>query len=42
VAVCRTAALLDTIGEIGEDWCDPCDNWRGTAIRTEAVAQGAA
>ena len=41
-ALCRTAALLDALGETGVDRCDTCDNCRGTAIRAEAAAQGAA
>ena len=41
-ALCRTAALLEALGETGVDRCDTCDNCRGTAIRAEAVAQGAA
>ena len=41
-ALCRTAALLDALGETGVDRCGTCDNCRGTAIRAEAVAQGAA
>jgi ATP-dependent DNA helicase RecQ len=41
-ALCRTAALLDALGEPGLDRCGECDNCRGTAIRAEAVAQGAA
>lgn len=41
-ALCRTAALLEALGETGVDQCGACDNCRGTAIRGEAVAQGAA
>ena len=41
-ALCRTAALLEALGETGVDRCDTCDNCRGLAIRAEAVAQGAA
>ncbi|MCA1587088.1 MAG: RecQ family zinc-binding domain-containing protein [Acidobacteria bacterium] len=41
-ALCRTAALLDALGETGVDRCGTCDNCCGTAIRGEAVAQGAA
>ena len=41
-ALCRTAALLEALGETGVDRCDACDNCRGTAIRAEAVAEGAA
>jgi ATP-dependent DNA helicase RecQ len=41
-ALCRTAALLEALGEIGVDRCGTCDNCRGTAIRGEAAAQGAA
>jgi superfamily II DNA helicase RecQ len=41
-ALCRTAALLEALGETGVDRCGTCDNCCGTAIRAEAVAQGAA
>jgi ATP-dependent DNA helicase RecQ len=41
-ALCRTAALLEALGETGVDRCGECDNCRGMAIRGEAVAQGAA
>ena len=41
-ALCRTAVLLEALGETGVDRCRECDNCRGTAIRAEAVAQGAA
>ena len=41
-ALCRTAALLDALGEPGMERCGTCDNCRGTAIRGEAVAQGVA
>jgi ATP-dependent DNA helicase RecQ len=41
-ALCRTAALLDALGETGVERCGTCDNCCGTAIRGEAVAQGAA
>ena len=41
-ALCRTAVLLEALGETGVDRCGECDNCRGTAIRAEAVAQGAA
>jgi ATP-dependent DNA helicase RecQ len=41
-ALCRTAALLEALGDTGVDRCGECDNCRGTAIRAEAVAQGAA
>jgi superfamily II DNA helicase RecQ len=41
-ALCRTAALLEALGETAVDRCGACDNCRGTAIRAEAVAQGAA
>jgi ATP-dependent DNA helicase RecQ len=41
-ALCRTAALLDALGETGVERCGTCDNCSGTAIRGEAVAQGAA
>jgi hypothetical protein len=30
------------LGEPGANRCDSCDNCRGTAMRAEAVAQGAA
>jgi ATP-dependent DNA helicase RecQ len=41
-ALCRTAMLLEALGEPGVNRCDSCDNCRGTAMRAEAVAQGAA
>jgi ATP-dependent DNA helicase RecQ len=41
-ALCRTALLLEALGEPGLDRCGTCDNCRGTATRAEAVAQGAA
>jgi ATP-dependent DNA helicase RecQ len=41
-ALCRTALLLQALGEPGVDRCGVCDNCRGTAIRAEADAQGAA
>jgi ATP-dependent DNA helicase RecQ len=41
-ALCRTAVLLEALGETGVDRCGTCDNCCGTAIRSEAVAQGAA
>ncbi len=41
-ALCRTAMLLEALGEPGVNRCDSCDNCRGTARRAEAVAQGAA
>lgn len=41
-ARCRTAALLDALGETSVERCDTCDNCRGTAIRAQAVARGAA
>ena len=41
-ALCRTAMLLEALGEPGVHRCDACDNCRGTARRAEAVAQGAA
>ena len=34
--------LMDALGENGIGRCDTCDNCRDTAIRAEAVAQGAA
>jgi ATP-dependent DNA helicase RecQ len=42
-ALCRTRVLLEALGETVE-WsrCGTCDNCRGTAIRGEAVASGAA
>jgi ATP-dependent DNA helicase RecQ len=42
-AMCRTRVLLDALGERVE-WseCGTCDNCRGTAIRPQAAAQGAA
>jgi ATP-dependent DNA helicase RecQ len=41
-ALCRTAVLLEALGEPGLEQCGSCDNCRGTAMRAEAVAQGAA
>ena len=41
-ALCRTALLLDALGEPGFEHCGTCDNCCGTALRAEAVAQGAA
>jgi ATP-dependent DNA helicase RecQ len=41
-ARCRTAALLDALGERSVERCNTCDNCRGTAIRAQAVARGAA
>ena len=41
-ALCRTAALLDALGETGVERCDTCDNCRGTTVRAEGAAQGAA
>jgi ATP-dependent DNA helicase RecQ len=41
-SLCRTALLLEALGEPGLDQCGTCDNCRGTAMRAEAVAQGAA
>jgi ATP-dependent DNA helicase RecQ len=41
-ALCRTAALLDALGETGVEQCGTCDNCRGTTIRAEGVARGAA
>jgi ATP-dependent DNA helicase RecQ len=41
-ALCRTTALLESLGETGSERCGTCDNCCGTAIRGEAVAQGAA
>ena len=42
-ALCRTHLLLEALGETVE-WsqCGTCDNCRGLAIRSEAVAVGAA
>ena len=42
-ALCRTRILLEALGETVE-WsqCGSCDNCRGLAIRSEAVAAGAA
>ena len=42
-ALCRTHVLLEALGETVE-WsqCGTCDNCRGLAIRSEAVAAGAA
>jgi ATP-dependent DNA helicase RecQ len=41
-ALCRTAALLDALGETGVERCGTCDNCCGTTIRGEGVAEGAA
>jgi ATP-dependent DNA helicase RecQ len=41
-ALCRTAILLEALGEPGLDQCGACDNCRGTAMRAAAAAQGAA
>jgi ATP-dependent DNA helicase RecQ len=42
-ALCRTALLLEALGEPATATaCGTCDNCRGTAIRAEAVAKGAA
>jgi ATP-dependent DNA helicase RecQ len=42
-ALCRTRLLLDALGEqLADDRCGTCDNCRGTAIRAEAPAEGAA
>jgi ATP-dependent DNA helicase RecQ len=41
-ALCRTAVLLEGLGEPGAEHCGHCDNCRGTAARAEAAAQGAA
>ena len=41
-AMCRTAMLLDGLGEPGFDRCGTCDNCSGTAMRAEAAAQRAA
>jgi ATP-dependent DNA helicase RecQ len=41
-ALCRTAMLLEALGEPGSAQCNSCDNCQGTATRAEAVAQGAA
>ena len=42
-ALCRTRVLLEALGEAVE-WsqCGTCDNCRGLAVRSEAVAEGAA
>jgi len=42
-ALCRTHVLLEALGET-VPWlrCGTCDNCRGLAVRSEAVAQGAA
>ena len=42
-ALCRTHVLLEALGETVE-WsqCGTCDNCRGLAIRSEAIAAGAA
>jgi ATP-dependent DNA helicase RecQ len=42
-ALCRTHVLLEALGETVE-WsqCGTCDNCRGLAVRSEAVAAGAA
>jgi ATP-dependent DNA helicase RecQ len=42
-ALCRTRLLLDALGEqLEQERCGTCDNCRGTAIRAEAPAEGAA
>ena len=41
-SLCRTAVLLEALGEPPAEPCGACDNCRGTAIRAAAVAQGAA
>jgi superfamily II DNA helicase RecQ len=42
-ALCRTHVLLEALGETVESsQCGTCDNCRGLAIRSEAVAEGAA
>jgi ATP-dependent DNA helicase RecQ len=41
-ALCRTVTLLEALGEPGSEPCGNCDNCRGTSMRAEAVAQGAA
>ena len=41
-ARCRTALLLEALGEPMSDPCGTCDNCRGTAVRAEAAAAGAA
>ena len=41
-ALCRTALLLEALGEPASGPCGTCDNCRGTATRAEAAAQGAA
>jgi ATP-dependent DNA helicase RecQ len=41
-SLCRTAMLLQALGESTPDRCETCDNCRGTALRGEAAAQGAA
>jgi len=41
-SLCRTAMLLEALGEAGTDRCGTCDNCSGTALRAEAAAQGAA
>ena len=42
-ALCRTHVLLEALGET-VPWlqCGTCDNCRGLAVRSEAVAEGAA
>jgi ATP-dependent DNA helicase RecQ len=42
-ALCRTRVLLEALGET-VDWsqCGTCDNCRGLAVRSQAVASGAA
>jgi ATP-dependent DNA helicase RecQ len=37
-ALCRTAVLLEALGEPGLDRCGTCDNCRGTALRAAAIA----
>jgi ATP-dependent DNA helicase RecQ len=41
-ALCRAVMLREALGEAGSEPCGNCDNCRGTAMRAEAVAQGAA
>jgi len=42
-ALCRTRVLLEALGEtVAWPQCGTCDNCRGLAIRSEAVAEGAA
>ena len=42
-ALCRTRVLMEALGETVE-WsqCGTCDNCRGLAVRSEAMAEGAA